>query len=273
MRGYGWQSAAAGGFGALAEILGMQIQRRDAEKREERARLDRATERRQDLTELQLREAGAGARNIADNARAERVAKMNIDAAEKRAADERQRKADLDKGRLRGAVRAAALNPRAPKDLLERFEKGEFDALDPNDVSTLFVTPYARDYDREDRQAAARDLANYKDGLRDGNQREPRVRPTEKAAFAEKMWNSHRATGRRADEFWDFLGELGAAEADEAARLGMTQNDYRAYLRKFRDKEEAAAKSQSGSKNAFTDDGSSPNTGSKKKSYQDILDG
>lgn len=99
MKGYGWQSAAAGGLGALAEILGQFRQTKLEREREERGLQERAAGRRQDMTELQLREAGSGARNIADNARAERVEKARIEAARVREENEEQRRRMAERDR------------------------------------------------------------------------------------------------------------------------------------------------------------------------------
>lgn len=272
MRGYGWQSAASGGLAALAGILGQLRMTREEKAREERQLIQRNRERAQDMTELQLREAGAGARNLSDNASAERRARMTIDAAEARAEAERQRKAELDKGRLRAGIHAASLNPHAPKDLLERYERGEFDALDPDQVTGMFVTPYARDAAREDSQAWQKVMAGVRDAYLDGNRRTPTVRPTEKAAFASKMLDAFESTGKGYEDrnFWKFLEEIGEGDADDAARLGMTAADYSSsYTKRTKAKEK---KSTGG---GFTPPArATPSTTKgkpKKKSYEDVL--
>lgn len=288
MKGYGWQSAAAGGLGALAELLGQYRQTKAEREREERGLQERAASRRQDMTELQLREAGAGARNIADNSRAERVEKARIEAARLREENEEQRRRMGERDRRLGAFALIQNDPTIPESHRRAITEGKYDALDPKDILPLLVRPAQSSATREDGQAFRLALEGVKDAYRDGNQKPEKIRPTEKAAFASKLLDAHESTGKTGSEFWDFLETLGAGDMDDAARLGMTRNDYLAEYNKRNKRRQATAEKSKG-KNAYTPTGKAPSFSKdstsktqakpkpspaptpKKKSYEDIL--
>jgi hypothetical protein len=227
----GWLAALGEGFGTLGGGLAQIDQERKAKRRREEEDMIRASEKAADRKERQDDRLSDNAREVGRETR--RLQEREEDKAYTRGL-QRQKDEDLRRGRT-AALRAAALNPDVPASVRKQLESGDFDALDPSEITAMLVTPYARTATREDNQSSARDLAILRAGLARGNDESKPPRPTEKAAFAERMLDANTAAGGQGKDFWAFLDTIGADDADEAARLKMTRNDYlAAYARQNR---------------------------------------
>lgn len=251
----GLWAGLSGAFSAGGSALENHLTRRQQRELEEQRLLDRAKEREADRIELQIREAGAGSRNISNNATRERVAKLNNDADMALARDEFEREDQTRKAAVEATLEAVLANPDVPKEIKSQIQSGRYRDLAPDKIAGLLLTPYARINAREDQQDHSRLLKFIGDNLGDVNRAQT---PARRAAFAARMLETYGT---------DFLEAMTPEDLAEAAEAGVGPSDYSsAFVRRQKKamaggkKPTGSAASTRGQRPRWADDSETPST-------------